>query len=78
LLSSLHDAVMDTAPALLDLRSMARRLRVSMRWLRDEARAGRVPHLPAGARLLFDPAAVEQTLAERARQFPTTEANRVG
>ena len=66
---------MDTAPALLDLRSMARRLRVSMRWLRDEARAGRVPHLPAGARILFEPAAVERTLAERARQTPVSSAD---
>lgn len=61
---------MDTASTLLDLRSMARRLRVSMRWLRDEARAGRVPHLAAGRRLLFDAMTVEQVMTARARQYP--------
>lgn len=47
---------------------MARRLRVTQAWLRDEAEAGRIPHLKAGDRLLFDPETVERVLLERARQ----------
>ena len=38
---------------------MARHLRVSVKWLRAEAEAGRVPHLKADKVLLFDPATVE-------------------
>jgi hypothetical protein len=37
-----------------------------MKWLRDEAEAGRIPHLKAGKALLFDPEAVERVLVERA------------
>jgi hypothetical protein len=48
---------------------MARRLRVPVRWLRgEEPEAGRIPHVPAGKVLLFDPETVEQVLLERARQ----------
>lgn len=47
---------------------MARRLRVTAKWLREEAEAGRIPHLKAGPRLLFDPETVERVLLERARQ----------
>jgi hypothetical protein len=47
---------------------MARRLRVPVRWLRDEAGAGRIPHLKAGKALLFDPETVERVLRERARR----------
>jgi hypothetical protein len=45
---------------------MARRLRVPVKWLREEAAAGRVPHLRADKALLFDPDAVERVLLERA------------
>jgi hypothetical protein len=58
---------------LLTLPRMARRLRVTVAWLRDEADAGRVPCLRAGSRYLFAPAAVESVLAERASR---TEAQR--
>ena len=59
---------MDThAPnTLLPIGPMARRLRVTTAWLRDEADAGRVPCLRAGTRYLFAPEAVERVLAERA------------
>ena len=53
---------------------MARRLRVTAKWLREEAEAGRIPHLKAGPRLLFDPETVEQVLLERARKH-RNEAN---
>jgi hypothetical protein len=45
---------------------MARLLGVTSKWLRDEAQAGRIPHLPAGKTLLFDADLVERLLAERA------------
>ena len=35
-------------------------------WLRLESESGRIPHLNAGGRLLFNLSAVEQALAERA------------
>jgi hypothetical protein len=47
---------------------MARLLGVTSRWLRGEAEAGRIPHLPAGDTILFDADLVERLLAERARQ----------
>jgi hypothetical protein len=52
---------------LLPIGPMARRLRVPVRWLRDEADAGRIPHLKAGKVFLFDPLTVERVLLERAR-----------
>lgn len=61
-----------TGPKLLTLPFMARRLRVTVRWLRGEAEAGRVPALPADRTMLFNPEAVEQALAQRAQQ-PCTE-----
>ena len=60
---------METTPApLLPLNRMARRLRVTIAWLRGEAEAGRVPCLRAGTRYLFAPDAVEQALTDRAAQ----------
>ena len=55
-----------THAALLPLNRMARRLRVTVAWLRAEADAGRVPCLRAGSQHLFAPEAVERVLAERA------------
>jgi hypothetical protein len=51
---------------LLSLSRAARRVGVTARWLRDEANLGRVPHLRAGSRYLFDVTALTQALAERA------------
>ena len=56
-----------TQSKLLPVGPTARRFRVPVGWLRDEAEAGRVPHLKAGKVFLFDPEAVEQVLLERAR-----------
>lgn len=50
----------------LNLPRMARRLGVTQAWLRREAEANRVPSLRADSRLLFEPAAVEETVARRA------------
>lgn len=57
-----------TPPKLLLVGPMARRLRVPVKWLRQEAEAGRVPHLKADKAILFDPDTVENVLLERARQ----------
>ena len=51
---------------LLSLSRMARRLGVTQEWLRDQAKAARIPSLEAGNRYLFNPAAVEETLAAQA------------
>jgi hypothetical protein len=53
---------------LLSLARAARRVGITARWLRDEAAAGRVPHLRAGTRYLFDLAALTQSLSDRAAQ----------
>jgi hypothetical protein len=59
---------MDNEPKLLPTGPTARRLRVPVKWLRDEAEAGRVPALKAGKVFLFDAEAVETVLRERARR----------
>lgn len=64
-----------TSAQLVRLSAMARIAGVPSSWLRGEAEAGRVPVLKAGARLLFNPAAVQQTLAERAATTPTDVRN---
>ena len=46
---------------------MARILRVPVAWLRDEADAGRLPHVRAGRAYLFDPETVARLLLERAK-----------
>ncbi len=61
---------MESKPALLPIGPTARRLRVPVSWLRAEALAGRIPHLQAGPRLLFDVGTVERLLIERAKAKP--------
>lgn len=57
-----------TCSELLTDSQMARKLRVTVRWLRGEADAGRVPALKAERRYLFNPDAVVRALAARARE----------
>jgi hypothetical protein len=64
-----------TRPALLPLTHLARYLSAPAAWLREEAEAGRIPHLKAGKTLLFDPDAVEQVLLERARREGVSSAS---
>jgi len=45
----------------------ARLLRISSVWLRDEARAGRVPCIKCGKDFIFNPASVEQSILERVK-----------
>jgi len=53
---------------LLPLGPTARLLSVPSNWLRAEADAGRIPHLRAGSKYLFNVDAVERLLLERAGQ----------
>ena len=59
---------MATTPQFVSITEVARRVGVPMTWLRDEAKAGRVPHLQTGRRLLFNVEVVEQALLERTQQ----------
>jgi hypothetical protein len=63
---------MFTQSKLLPLGPMARRLRLPAKWLRQEAEAGRIPHLKACKVLLFDPEVVERVLLERAQREGVT------
>jgi len=55
--------------AVLPLNQMARHLRVTQQWLREQAEAGSVPCLPAGGkRYLFNREAVEAALAKQAAE----------
>ena len=51
---------------LLSLARMARRLGVTQKWLRTQADSGDIPCLKADNRYLFNPAAVEEALADKA------------
>jgi hypothetical protein len=66
--------VQQSAQKLLSLTQMARRLRVTAKWLREETEAGRVPHLQAGHRLLFNADAVERVLLARASNYVGPES----
>ena len=63
---------------LLPLSRMARRLHVTVGWLRSEADAGRVPCLRADKRYLFVPDVVERSLAalRRKRKAAPDDAQR--
>jgi hypothetical protein len=61
---------MEEDPKLIPLATLARVLRVPCSWLRQEAEGGTLPHLKAGRALLFDRAAVERVLLERAQRTP--------
>ena len=58
---------MENKPKLLPLGSMARQLGVTAKWLRAEAEAGKLPHLKAGERILFELNTVKTLLVERAK-----------
>jgi hypothetical protein len=62
----------------MPLAPMARLLGVSSRWLREEAEAGRLPHLAAGDTILFDADLIERILIERARKRPGERADLPG
>ena len=57
---------MNNTPHVVTLGELARRLRLSKRWLAAETKAGRIPSLKAGRRTLYNPEAVREALAELA------------
>ncbi len=56
----------------MPLKRAAFRLGVPIKWLRDEAEAGRVPSLRVGRRVLVNLQTVEQILLERAGREATS------
>lgn len=52
------------ATKFISLPELAQVLGLPVTWLRRAAREGKLPHLLVGRRLMFDPAAVEQVLAQ--------------
>jgi hypothetical protein len=56
------------------LHAMATRLNVPAKWLREEAKEGRIPHLDAGGVLLFDPETVERIVMDRLREAARRDA----
>lgn len=57
---------------LLSLSKAARRLGVTIGWLKQEARSGRIPCLPAGVnRYLFNMESVNRALCKRASRIPS-------
>lgn len=61
---------METKEQLLPLNLTARYFRVPLRWLREEAQAGRIPHVRAEKAFLFNIDVVERVLLERAAEVP--------
>ena len=55
---------------LKNLNGLAMTLHVPRAWLRDEARAGRIPSLRIGRRYMFNIDAVSRALADRAAETP--------
>jgi hypothetical protein len=62
-------------PKPLTIGQTATRFRVPVVWLREEAEAGRIPHLKAGKVFLFDPQAVERELLRRGQQSKPREVS---
>lgn len=54
----------------IPLTRLARHLGLPVSWLKQEAEAGRLPHLKIGRRFVFNLAAVEAVLLERANGEP--------
>jgi len=53
------------------LTATATRLGIPRKWLKDEAEAGRMPHIKTGRRLLFSIGQVRDTLTRRAERQVT-------
>ncbi len=51
---------------LINLPGLSRKLGLPVSWLKQEAKAGRLPCLKVGRRFLFNLSAVETALSERA------------
>jgi hypothetical protein len=62
---------MDKLLGINRLAGRLRRLGVTRDWLLQEAKAGRLPHLRIGRRLIFNVDAVTEAIASRAAELPT-------
>jgi hypothetical protein len=58
----------------LTARQIATRFRVPFAWVKEQAKAGNLPHLKVGRRLLFNSRAVAEAIARMADHYPTREA----
>ncbi|WP_432797183.1 helix-turn-helix domain-containing protein [Poriferisphaera sp. WC338] len=58
-------AAMENRPKYIDVTALASLLGLPREWVSKEAKAGRIPHIQAGRRLLFHPEAVEEALLAR-------------
>jgi len=58
---------------LVKISELARQLQVSIRWLRTETDAGRIPHLQAGKYTLYDIDAVRDELVKLANKATETK-----
>jgi len=65
-----------TCPELVTDSQLARILRVSVRWLRAEAEAGRLPCVRAERRFLFNHDVIVRLLADRASTETIGEVSR--
>jgi len=52
------------ATKFISLPELAQLLGLPASWLRRAALDGKIPHLPVGRRVMFDPSAVEKALAK--------------
>lgn len=57
----------------LTARQISTRFRVPFAWVKGQAKAGNLPHLKIGRRLLFNAGAVAEALARMAAEYPTRE-----
>lgn len=57
---------------LVNISQLARIMKVSIRWLRQETDAGRIPHLSAGNDTLYNLSVVQDVFAKRAGQTSKT------
>lgn len=62
-------------PEVLSSYELSERLRIPAGWIRQQAKAGHIPHLRAGRRMLFNPAAVIAALAQMASEAILTVPN---
>jgi hypothetical protein len=53
---------------LIDIVELAKRLKVDIRWLNSETRAGHIPHLSTSQKYFYSLSAVKDALAKRAGQ----------
>ncbi len=51
----------------IGIAELAARLSLPIAWIKTEAQAGRLPHLKVGRKWLFNQAAVEAMLSDRAK-----------